>query len=474
MVSWDKSRDKKWRTMPDYLELRGIPGYSFPAIPAPSVAATWLLANQLLANEWRPREDIEANQIMQLRTLVQFAEEQCPFYADRIRSCGMTPGALSDMEGFRLLPPLTRRDLQDSFQHIRARKPPLGTEVVGELKTSGSTGSPVRVLGTNASGAMWNACNVRDHIWAGLDLKACLVSIRHFPNDVRGARTPEGVNLTNWGGQTAQMFVSGSSHLMDVGMSPDLQIDFILKHNPDYVLSYPSNLETLGRILAERGQKLKRLQMLQTIGEVLPAQMRENIEGFFGVPVWDLYSCVEVGYVASQCPSGCGYHVHEENVVVEVLNDENKPCSPGETGRVVITTLVNYASPLIRYDLGDYATLMDGPCPCGRGLLGLKEIIGRQRGQILMPDGSVRFSSHLSTAIRDAGKIRQFQVVQHERGRVEILIVPMEGFGEAEQKKIVEEFQAYLGFPIRVTFTMVSKIERQAGGKYLDFVCKAK
>jgi phenylacetate-CoA ligase len=157
-----------------------------------------------------------------------------------------------------------------------------------------------------------------------------------------------------------------------------------------------------------------------------------------------------------------------------VVDEDGRPCPPGESGKVILTGLVHYGVPLIRYDVGDYAVAMEEPCPCGRGLSRLSHVIGRQRGQLLRPDGRVMFSSALSVAVRDVGAIRQFQVIQHERDRVEVLVVPMNGFGEEQEKGIAEAFDREFGCPMNVTVTRVSRIERTPGGKYLDFVCKAK
>lgn len=473
MRSNDPLHDRKWRALPADLEFRGLPGYIFPAIPTAATLCTHALVNQLLANEWRPRDQIVARQIAQLRNLLLFAQQQCPFYADRIRSSGLNPTALKRLEDFRRLPLLTRRDLQDSFDLIRARSLPHGTTSAGELSTSGSISSPVRVLPTSVSAAVWKACCVRDHIWAGADPNGTLVSIRHFPDDLRAARTPEGHRLPTWGGATSEIFATGPSTLMDVGMDPEAQLALLVKTDPHYILSYPSNLDLLGRMLAERKAALPRLKQVFTIGEVLPDHLRRSLQDRYRAGVWDLYSSVEVGYIASQCPSGHGYHVHEENVLLETLTDDGRPCAPGEAGRVVVTGLVHYRLPLIRYDIGDYAVPMAEPCPCGRNLLRLSHIIGRQRGQLIRPDGRVMFSSNLSVAIRDAGELRQFQVIQHERDRVEVIVVPMDGFGAEQEKKIVEAFQREFGCPVRVAITKVARIERTPGGKYLDFVCKA-
>ena len=80
-----------------------------------------------------------------------------------------------------------------------------------------------------------------------------------------------------------------------------------------------------------------------------------------------MYSCEEAGYIALQCPQAEHYHCQSESVLVEVLDDEGRPCTPGQVGKVVLTALHNFAMPLIRYENQDYAEV-GPPCACGRGL----------------------------------------------------------------------------------------------------------
>jgi phenylacetate-CoA ligase len=476
MNSSEPKYDRKWHSLPVRPDLKGLINYAsaFPVGPTNQAQTTYLLVNQLLENEWLPRPQIADQQFRQLCALLQFAEQQCPFYTDRIRSCGLNPTAMKSLDDFSRMPLLTRTDLQDNFDLMRARTLPTGTREVGEMTTTGSTASPVKVLLTSKTVAFWNACCMRDFVWSDLDPKGKLVSLRYFPRTPQRARTTEGQERPDWGAPITHLFSTGPSFLMDVCMGLEAQLSLLLHADPDYILSFPSNLELLGQVLSQSGQKLKRLKQICTIGEVLPDVVRQNIESLFCARVWDLYSAREVGYIASQCPSGHGYHVHGENVLVEVLDDDGHPCRPGQAGRVVVTSLMNYGLPLIRYDIGDYAATIEDPCPCGRTLSRLSHIIGRQRGQLIRPDGRIMFSHYLNSGIRKVGAIRQFQVIQHERDRIEVIVVPMAGFGPEQERQILETFQSEFGCPIRVTVTCVPHIERTPGGKYLDFVCKTK
>ena len=55
--------------------------------------------------------------------------------------------------------------------------------------------------------------------------------------------------------------------------------------------------------------------------------------------------------------------VHDENYLVEIVDDNNKPSAPGAYGRIIVTALANYAMPLLRYDTEDIAQALEGHTP---------------------------------------------------------------------------------------------------------------
>jgi phenylacetate-CoA ligase len=100
------------------------------------------------------------------------------------------------------------------------------------------------------------------------------------------------------------------------------------------------------------------------MGEILEPGLRALCQRQWGVPARDNYSCTELATLALTCPEHDHLHIQAERVLLEILDDQNRPCAPGEVGRVVVTGLVNFATPLIRYEIGDRA-VAGSPCPCG-------------------------------------------------------------------------------------------------------------
>src|SRR5262249_9885511 len=80
-----------------------------------------------------------------------------------------------------------------------------------------------------------------------------------------------------------------------------------------------------------------RLAKVLTTAQPLHAEVRKAVREAWGAEIVDVYSAQEVGHIAVQCPEYEQYHVHAEQVLVEILNERTEACAPGEVGRVVVT-----------------------------------------------------------------------------------------------------------------------------------------
>jgi phenylacetate-CoA ligase len=189
------------------------------------------------------------------------------------------------------------------------------------------------------------------------------------------------------------------------------------------------------------------------------------------VPVSDLYSANEVGYVALQCPQSGLYHVQAEDVLVEVIGDDGHRCTTGESGRVVVTSLHNFAMPLLRYDLGDYATV-GGPCSCGRTLPTLEGILGRARNMMRLPGGRTAWPGFPMNTLVKLGAIRELKMIQHSLEEIEVQMVLLRALTSSEETTLADAVRARLRHPFNVRLTAVDRIAEGAGRKREDFECR--
>ena len=439
-----------------------LQGIAWPGLPGPTGAALLALQFQLDQSQWWPEPALRLWQFRQLDALLRHAVATVPFYADRYS--GRVPAEPVTPAAYAGLPLLTRAEAQAAGEALFSRTVPPGHGRQHALQTSGSTGTPLRTMSTDITQFFWSGLLLREHLWHRRHLPGKLAVIRTEVDS--GAR--EG-----WGPATDAAFVTGPLVTLKLDVDVDRQLDWLQAENPDYVLTLATNAQALVRRAAERGVRLPRLRELRTFGETLPEDLREETHAAWGVPVVDGYSSTEVGYVALQCPDHLQpqphYHVQAENLLVEVLDAEGRPCAPGEIGQVVTTTLHNFATPLIRYASGDMAKV-GAPCPCGRGLPVLQRILGRVRNMLRLPDGTRRWPSFPSKYWLPIAPIRQLQLVQHVLDHVEVRAVCPRPFTTEETAALQAAFAQTLRFPHRITITRVEGIGRNAGNKYEEFL----
>jgi phenylacetate-CoA ligase len=351
---------------------------SSPADPdslVPSGPGDLIFQKRLEESQWWSPEQMVDLQRRQLAHLVAHAHGTVPLHRQRIKDAVLDPSRPLDLERWRRLPPLTRRDIQRAGNALSSTKVPSAHGKVITTKTSGSTGTPVMVRGTIFDAMIGKAFSLRHFLWHPYDFSGKLASIRR----VKGERYeyPHGLTQSRWDDTATFPFMTGPAITLSISASIAEQAEWLARQDPDYLLTYPSNLRFLAGHCREHGITLPHLEHVITMGEVLNPEARQECGRAWDAPVIDVYSAQEVGIIALQCPISERHHVQSERIFVEVVDDEGVPCGPGQTGRVLVTPLHNYAMPLLRYELGDYAEVGE-PCPCGRGLPVLSRILGRE------------------------------------------------------------------------------------------------
>jgi len=445
-----------------------LPGVKWPAVPGGPGATALAVQFQLEQCQWWSSEALRAHQLGQVTELIRHAWSTAPFWRRRLGDAGLDPRAPLTWELFARLPLLTRRDVQDHAADLRCRRLPEGHGPVYSSSTSGSTGQPVTVDKSEVANLFWRAVTVREHLWHRRDLSAKLAMIRHV-RDAEGARPPRGARQDGWGPSTDAIYRTGPASVLAIRSDVKAQAKWLRRENPTYLLTYPSNLLLLARHFQSGGKPVPpNLRQIRTMSETLTPGTRRICEEVFGVPIVDMYSTQEVGYLALQCPDHPHYHVQSETVVVEVLDDDGIPCAPGEVGRVVVTALHNHAMPLIRYEVGDYAQVGE-PCPCGRGLPVLTRILGRVRNMLTFPDGRRNWPVFADDRFVTIAPIRQYQFVQKTPERIEVRFVADRVVTSEEEQRLRALINGRLGYDFDLVFTYPSHIPRDASGKFEDF-----
>ena len=452
-------------TMP--LFKTGVPEVVWPSVPSRTAAALLAQLFQLEHTQWLTGQVLLERQLLQLAQLIGHAHRHSPFYRNVFDQCAIGPDEVWSQGKLGNVPLLSRHMLLEQGSTIHCSFVPPSHEPSKNSQTSGSTGQIVEVKRTAINSLMWMALTMRDHFWYERDFSqtAAFVRANAKPQDDEVIARKEG-----WGPPVSLLFETGPAYRQPLSLSTGNQAAWLLRRNPHYLLTYPTNLNALLDEFERMDRFPSALKEVRTIGETLSASLKSRCERDFALRTVDLYSAQEVGAIALQCPVSGLYHVQAESLIVEVLNDDGTPCSEGEVGRVVVTDLHNFATPIIRYEIRDYAEV-GGACPCGRGLPTLRRILGRRRNMVTLPDGSRHWPTVGFHAFRDIAPIRQYQAVQHSLDSVEMKLVVDAPLTRGQESLLCTVIQAALGYPFNLRFSYHhAELPKTRGGKFEEFI----
>ncbi len=324
--------------------------------------------------------------------------------------------------------------------------------------TSGSTGTPIATI--------WTAAEYRDALavrearsarWAGASFR--------LPRATFSGRMVE-PDPASKGPFYRFNRVERQVYFSAFHLRPDTAKEYVRAlrtHRIQWMTGYAVSYYLLARLILEQQLPVPPLRAVVTTSEKVTREMRSVMEAAYGCRVYEEYSTVENALFASDCECS-RLHVSPDVGLVEILRPDGSPCAPGEAGEVVTTCLMREAQPFIRYRLGDVAAWDPEPCPCGRQMPVLKEVLGRVEDVVVGPDGRqlVRFHG----VFVDQPHVREGQIVQETLTRIRVRVVPTSGFCEDDVGDIRRRVQHRLGTEVDVVVEAVNEIPRTAAGKF--------
>ena len=376
---------------------------------------------------WEP-ERIRAYQLDRLRSLVDHASRNVPYYRSLFRKHGISAEGIHAPSDFSKVPVLGKRDIQLHVTEMTADGTDMKSVVLNS--TGGSTGMPVNFY-QDRNFARWSRA-ARLRAWryvAGgteVDLEAVLWGdIRDVGKGLSFMKVLRGV-------------VAGRSLALNTFDLDDSMLRTYLRYynllRPRTVRGYATSLYYVA-LYAERNRiALRRPKAVVSSAEVLHPRMRRTIERAFGCRVFDSYGCREVSQIATECEVHDGLHIVFENQYVELDGQD-----------ILVTNLNNYVMPLIRYRVGDLAESIDhSSCACGRHSPRLVGLIGRDNDDVELPSGKVINEAFFEHVFFGIETIIQYQVVFHRKsGRMVVKLHLRDDLvdaGEVLRRAMLEKF----------------------------------
>jgi phenylacetate-CoA ligase len=405
----------------------------------------WLAPEQIAEIRWR-----------KLKRLLDHCWQEVPYYRKQWRSLGLQPGDIRTPEDFARLPVLTKHDVREHFEALKADN---WRDRLFYKSTSGSTGEPFRFGYTRESNDRRFAVMWRGYGWAGSRM---------------GRRT-----LYLWAGAASGASLAAAKQRLYARVYNRLTLnsfemtegtmaqyaDAIDRWRPEIIVSYVGPLVQLAEWLLASGRKVHRPVSILGAAEALHDFQRDIVERAFGCPAYNTYGCREFMLIASECEQRNGLHINADHLFVEVSNPVSMSRRDG-TGELVITDLHNEGMPFIRYVTGDLATPATRLCSCGRGLPLLERVEGRKLDAIRTPDGHLLPGEFFPFMLNDMAWIKRFQIVQRTLDSVDVTLAVDDGVDASMIARVKALIGKALGDRVDIRMHVVADLPVAANGKF--------
>ncbi|WP_321436278.1 AMP-binding protein [uncultured Bacteroides sp.] len=384
-------------------------------------------------------EEIKIFQEQRLAEALAYLQAHSAFYQKMFKEHHIDIAKIKKIEDLQQIPVTTKKDLQlnnDSFICVSK------DDVIDYVTTSGTLGDPVTFVLTSEDLDRLAYNDYLSFTTAGL-----------LKKDIMQLMTT-----------LDRRFMAGLAYFMgarELGMGvarvgngiPELQWDTIQRIHPTCGMVVPSFLIKLIDFAEKNGIDYNASSMKKCvcIGEALRTPDfslntlgRRIHEKWNSLQLFSTYASTEMQSSFTECEQFHGGHLQPDLIIVEFLDDDNKPVKKGEPGEVTITTLGVKGMPLLRFKTGDLCYYHDEPCACGRKTIRLSPVLGR-KGQMIKFKGTTLYPPALFDILDNIPKIKNYiiEVYTNDIGTDEILVrVGSDDKSVAFSKEIKDMFRS--------------------------------
>lgn len=414
-------------------------------------------------SQYWSKEEINEYQNEQLKKIIRHAYENVPFYTKQFNKLGLKLEDIATKEDLVKLPIINKKTVSDNFKDFLSKD--FDSRKTLRRHTGGTTGLAFEFYNDVESWAINWTTKKRAFEWGGYtvgkDKLGVLAGGSLLPQDGMGIKDRLWRYMQNF-------------HSMPITrMTPEIMssyIDQLKSKKIRFLRGYPTAVFTLAKFMVERNIHLK-LTSIFTTAEMLYPYQRDMIRKAFGCEVFDWYGCGDGVGNALECAEHDGFHISFETSIFEVVDNKGTEVKYGDSGNVVLTSLHDYAMPFIRYAPGDIAVRGNDDCKCGRKLPKITKIIGRSSDIIEFSNGvtlnglSIPFEAWTD-------RIERFQIVQVEKDKVEVLLIPLDKFSDKDEKQVYDIMEYQCGEGVKIEVSLVKEIPVPESGKFRYVISK--
>lgn len=380
--------------------------------------------------------------------LIAEAYQNSPFYRKIFDGIKLTSKDIKETQDLKRLPVINRRQVREALEQgsILNRKYLKGSIC---RSTSGSSGLPLTVVYDIKSYAYTDAIYVRSLLKQGVRINDRIAYFWYEPFRKRSFWEKLGIF------KKFEIIYTESEKL---------QFSRLEKIKPSVIISFPTLLLPLCERIKNKKVSFKP-RIIITHGELLTEDTRKRIEEAFNACVVEQYDSNEFKTIAWQCTEGGNFHINDDSVFIETLNENNEEIKEGELGKIVITGLSNIAMPLIRYSVGDYGIKTNEICRCGIISSMLKSIEGRGDDFIITPEKEIISPRRIGGILEKFESIREYKFLQEEITKFSLFIIPSGKFSNEDEMNIREALSNVLSKGARLFIEKIQSMPRGKTGK---------
>ena len=396
----------------------------------------------------------------QFGNLVNHAYVRSEFWRQRI------PSGAGRQDVLQNFPVVSRKDI--ASQVLKEGALVGDQRSMTSYETTGSTGTPLKVFLCEQN-VYYNV--TRSHaqfFFDDLPLDENRVELSSVNSSADLKKTVVYKSEPSWAGPLSKIYRNGSDKVLGCNTDAAGLLEELSKDRVGYLVSHSRMVE---RLLDHGGADLIKGLGIKVWIHKSDYRNPDVVEQLkqIGIPTLSNYSAGEVGAIAFECKTNAGYlHVAHSNVIVE-CDQKLTTTFEGETiGRLLITHLHSYATPIIRYDIGDFGKLHD-QCPCGHNGPTLSHIFGRGKHFLRHPDGKYMAFYLLTRYVREAVDFEECRFRQDAIDTITVEIGGRESLSSEEEERLKALITASTDPVFKVVIKPVKAIDWSDSPKRLFF-----
>lgn len=410
-------------------------------------------------------DEMKLHQNESLSALMRHCYDHVPYYRDLMKSRGLQPENFRSVHDLSRLPYLTRETIREQRSRLRADNYP--DNACQFRRSGGTTGEPIRVAVDDRGRAFEIAAYLRGFEWMKYRLGSPMV--RLFGGTL-GLKAKPSVK------DRVREWVLNYRFLPAFELTPEnvgSYVDTIRQAKAGVLVGYASAVMNLVEYMSREGLQGSPLASVICTADQLPDEWRKRISEVLNAPVFSYYGCGEVNSIAYECSGIDGYMVTEESVILEVaVGEDSTKFQDQGRGEACVTSLFNYAMPLIRYRNGDVLELDRSQ----DGRLRIAKLEGRVPDQLTAMDGhmvSGALPPHL--VFKSGVPIWKYQIVQTDRNKIVFhYLMPDSAVLTAQMRDtLISSLRRFLGEGLEVSFAL-GDFELPPSGKHRFVINKSR